>query len=192
MQSVLDACAAGRLRATPVVVISNNSKAYALERGRQAGLAAVHLSSATHPAPEALDQAIAACLREHAVDLVMLVGYMKHIGPAVLRAYRGRILNIHPALLPKFGGEGMYGHHVHEAVLAAGERESGASVHLVDEAYDHGTVLAQRRVPVLAGDTAEMLAARVLAEEHRLLVEVVEGIETGRIALPARVGGEWS
>gem|GEM_PF-277154 len=112
-------------------------------------------------------------LRQHRVDLVVLAGYLKLVPAAVVAEYRDRIINIHPALLPNFGGKGMYGRRVHEAVLASGARESGASVHLVDERYDRGAVLAQARVPVLAGDTPEALAQRVLAEEHRLLPAVV-------------------
>jgi folate-dependent phosphoribosylglycinamide formyltransferase PurN len=103
----------------------------------------------------------------------VLAGYLKLVPSGVIERYRGRILNIHPALLPAFGGPGMYGRHVHEAVLASGAGESGATVHLVDEEYDRGAVLAQARVPVLPGDTPERLAARVLEVEHRLLPAVV-------------------
>jgi phosphoribosylglycinamide formyltransferase 1 len=112
-------------------------------------------------------------LERYSVELVVLAGYLKLVPPEVIAAYRGRILNIHPALLPSFGGKGMFGQRVHEAVLASGATESGATVHLVDEAYDHGAVLAQMRVPVLPGDTADRLARRVLDVEHRLLPAVV-------------------
>jgi phosphoribosylglycinamide formyltransferase 1 len=103
----------------------------------------------------------------------VLAGYVKLIPAEVITAYRGRIINVHPALLPAFGGRGMYGHRVHQAVLASGAQETGATVHLVDEAYDHGASLAQARVPVLPGDTPELLAQRVLEVEHRLLPAVV-------------------
>lgn len=106
-------------------------------------------------------------------DLLVLAGYLRLVPVEVIAAYRGRILNVHPSLLPKFGGRGMYGRHVHEAVLAAGETESGCTVHLVDEVYDGGAPLAQARVPVLHGDTPDTLAARVLVEEHRLLPAVI-------------------
>jgi phosphoribosylglycinamide formyltransferase 1 len=112
-------------------------------------------------------------LERHSVELVVLAGYLKLVPPQVIAAYRGRILNIHPALLPSFGGKGMFGQRVHEAVLASGATESGATVHLVDEVYDHGSVLAQIRVPVLPDDTADRLARRVLEVEHRLLPAVV-------------------
>ena len=112
-------------------------------------------------------------LRRFEADLLVLAGYLKLIPAAVIAAFRGRIINVHPALLPAFGGKGMYGHRVHEAVLASGARESGATVHLVDEVYDHGRILAQARVPVLPDDTPQRLAARVLEVEHRLLPAVV-------------------
>jgi phosphoribosylglycinamide formyltransferase-1 len=112
-------------------------------------------------------------LRRHQVDLVVLAGYLRLVPATVIEAYRDRIINIHPALLPDFGGKGMYGRRVHEAVLASGVRETGASVHLVDERYDRGAVLAQVRVPVLPNDTPEGLAKRVLEVEHRLLPAVV-------------------
>jgi phosphoribosylglycinamide formyltransferase-1 len=128
----------GRLGASVEAVISNNRESGALRRARAAGVRAIHLSSATHPEPTRLDAAMLATLREHAVDTVFLAGYMKKLGPAVLAAYDGRIFNTHPALLPKHGGKGMYGHKVHAAVLAAKETESGASIHLVDADYDTG------------------------------------------------------
>jgi folate-dependent phosphoribosylglycinamide formyltransferase PurN len=107
------------------------------------------------------------------VDLLVLAGYVKLVPPDVVAAYKGRIVNVHPALLPAFGGKGMYGARVHQAVLASGVRETGATVHLVDEIYDHGATLAQARVPVLPGDTPQLLARRVLELEHRLLPAVV-------------------
>jgi len=112
-------------------------------------------------------------LGRHRIELLVLAGYLKLVPSSVIARYRGRIINIHPALLPDFGGQGMYGRRVHQAVLDSGARESGATVHLVDEAYDHGATLAQARVPVLPGDTPERLAERVLQQEHRLLPAVV-------------------
>jgi len=166
MQAVIDHVEAGRLDAEIALVISNNSASGALERARRHGLPWRHLSGRTHPDPDALDTAIRDALREARVDLVILAGYMKRIGPRTLEAFRGRMLNIHPALLPRHGGPGMYGIHPHEAVLAAGDEESGASVHVVTADYDRGPVLRQRCVPVLADDTPNTLQQRVLVEEH--------------------------
>lgn len=174
LQAILEACDSGECPARVALVISNNAGSGALRRARAAGVAWRHLSGATHPDPAALDQAICDAIAEAQTDVVMLAGYMKKLGPLTLRAYAGRILNTHPALLPKFGGPGMYGMHVHRAVLAAGERIAGASVHLVDGEYDTGPVLAQCAVPVLDGDTPEILAERVQASERRLVVEVLK------------------
>jgi phosphoribosylglycinamide formyltransferase-1 len=182
MQAILDACAAGRLDAVPCVAISNNSDSMALQRARNAGISAYHISGATHPG-EAEDREILRVLRRHQVDTVILAGYMKKLGPATLGAYGGRILNIHPALLPKFGGQGMYGRKVHEAVLATGETVTGVTVHVVDELYDHGRILAQRAVAVAPDDTPDTLAARVLAHEHQLYAETLQRIAAGEIRL---------
>jgi formyltetrahydrofolate-dependent phosphoribosylglycinamide formyltransferase len=125
-------------------------------------------------------------LEHHRVDLVVLAGYLRLVPAGVTTRYRDRILNIHPALLPAFGGRGMYGRRVHEAVLASGARESGATVHLVDEEYDRGAILAQARVPVLPGDDPERLAARVLEAEHRLLPAVVLAAAVAGRPVPLR------
>tara|TARA_Y100000310_G_scaffold339841_1_gene433772 strand:+ start:12650 stop:13255 length:606 start_codon:yes stop_codon:yes gene_type:complete len=182
-QSILDACRDGTLAARPVVAISNNSASIALQRARRAGVPTCHLSSKTHPRKEDLDAAILSSLRDREVELVVLVGYMKHLGPATLDHYRGRIINIHPSLLPKYGGQGKYGMHVHEAVLASGDRESGVSIHLVNGEYDAGAVIAQKIVPVEPDDTPESLAARVLTHEHQFLVETLVRIVTKEIDL---------
>jgi phosphoribosylglycinamide formyltransferase-1 len=167
------------------VVISNNSQAEALARARQEGVPAYHVSSKTHPAPGQLDAEILRLLSRHTVELVILAGYLRKLGPQTLQRYQNRIVNIHPALLPKFGGQGMYGLAVHEAVLAAGEKETGVTIHLVDAEYDHGAILAQCRVPVLAGDTVASLAQRVLECEHRFLIETLGRIIAGELALPS-------
>src|SRR5262245_25381484 len=171
LQAVLDAVAEGRLLGRVGVIISNNSDSGALRRAHASGISGVHLSSATHAHPDHLDRAIAETLTGAHVDVVLLAGYMKKLGRGVLEAYGGRILNTHPALLPKFGGTGMYGSRVHEAVLSSGDRETGVTVHLVDADYDSGPVLAQCRVPVLAGDSVTELAARVQARERQFIVE---------------------
>ncbi len=170
LQAVLDACASGDLNVQVALVISNNSGAKALARARAAGIATVHLSSTTHRDPDQLDAAMAQALADADVDWVLLAGYMKKLGPRVLTAYRNRIINTHPALLPKFGGQGFYGTRVHEAVLASGDTETGATVHLVDEEYDAGPVLAQVRVPIHPGDCVADLEERVKEAERKLVV----------------------
>jgi len=182
MQAIIDACKQGQLDAALCVVVSNNSESMALQRARKAGIPAYHISAVTHPGAGE-DSEILRVLRRHGVDTVVLAGYMKQIGPQTLAAYRGRILNIHPALLPKFGGRGMYGKRVHEAVLSAGERVTGVTIHVVDDLYDHGRILAQREVPVREGDTADSLAERVLQEEHRLYSETLRRVAAGEIVL---------
>jgi formyltetrahydrofolate-dependent phosphoribosylglycinamide formyltransferase len=147
-------------------VISNRPTAGALERARRAGVPTTVLKDAADPAE--LHAALADA------QLVVLAGYLKLIHPSLVARFRGRMINIHPALLPDFGGPGMYGHHVHQAVLASGARESGATVHFVEEEFDRGAIIGQERVPVMPGDTPESLAARVLEAEHRLLPRVVQ------------------
>lgn len=150
-----------------VALVLSNRAAAGIDLARQRGIPTLVLADPAdgHEWLEAL--------AAHRIDLIVLAGYLKLVPPAVVARFRGRMINIHPALLPGFGGPGMYGHRVHEAVIASGQRTSGATVHLVDEAYDRGAVLAQERVPVLPNDTPDSLAARVLEVEHRLLPAVV-------------------
>jgi phosphoribosylglycinamide formyltransferase 1 len=166
LEALLRALGPGAL-AEIVLVVSDRPDAAGLLLARDRGIAVEVLSDPCDAA------AWVRLLRRQQTDLVVLAGYLKLVPAPVVEAYRGRIINIHPALLPAYGGKGMYGHRVHEAVLASGARESGATVHLVDEVYDRGAVLAQARVPVLPGDTPGRLAARVLEAEHRLLPAVV-------------------
>ena len=184
LQSLLDAVAHGRIQGRVAVVVGNNGDSGALMRARQAGVLAVHLSSKPNEDPAALDAAIRGILIEADVDVVFLAGYMKKLGPLVLKAFEGRILNTHPALLPRFGGPGMYGDRVFEAVLASGELESGVSIHLVDADYDTGAILRQCRVPVLRGDSLADLKARVQAREKEFVVETLAQIAKGEIRLP--------
>jgi phosphoribosylglycinamide formyltransferase 1 len=165
-----------------VLVISNNSDSGALRYARDHRIPARHLSGRTNHDP---DEAIRAALVEHSADLVMTAGYLKKIGPRTEAEFADRIINVHPALLPRHGGPGMYGGHVHRAVLDAGDAVSGASVHLVSGEYDSGAVLAQAEVPVLPGDTADTLGARVLDAEHTLLPEVVRLLAHDRSAFPS-------
>lgn len=185
LQAILQACREGWLKAVPVVVISNNADSGALVLARNETVPACHLSSKTHADSALLDEAIAATLQQYAVDLVVLAGYMKKIGPVTLQTYHHRIINIHPSLLPAYGGRGMYGMAVHEAVLRDGAKETGVTVHVVEDEYDSGLVLAQRRVPVHPDDTPATLAARVLVTEHTLYVQVLRDIVEGVIRLPS-------
>ena len=181
LQAVMDACVSGALNAAVVAVISNNSGSMALRRAQDAGIGTWHLSGHTHPAPAALDAAICTTLQEARPDWVLLAGYMKKLGPRTLDAFQGRILNVHPALLPKHGGRGFYGRRVHQAVVDAGDAETGATVHLVDADYDTGPVLAQVRVSVAAGDRVEDVEQRVQRAERQLVVDTLAGLICGRL-----------
>ena len=157
-----------------VVVISNNSDAGALALAQAFHIPALHLSQKQFPSKDAFTQAILSALESHGADFIVLAGYMKKIDPAIIRRYRNNIINIHPALLPAFGGQGMYGHYVHEAVIAQRAPVSGATVHIVDEEFDHGSIVLQESIPVDPGDTPETLAEKVLRIEHRILPRAVE------------------
>lgn len=185
VRAFVSACRERRLSSFPAVVISNNADAEVLAFAREAGVPAVHVGGERFRDAVARDRAMLEALRRHQVDLVLLLGYLRLLGPETLGAFSNRILNTHPALLPRHGGQGMFGMRVHEAVLAAGDAETGITVHLVNERYDEGRIVAQCRVPVLSGDTPEGLAARVLEREHSFLVEVVAQLEAGRRSLPS-------
>ena len=178
LQSILDYLASrGDTRAGDVVLVaSDRPDAGALERARRAGIpAAVLKSNRASDGRDALG-----LLREHKVDFIALAGYLRLLPKEMIAEYPSRILNIHPALLPSFGGPGMYGDRVHRAVLQSGARVSGATVHYVDEEYDHGTILAQWPVPVLADDSMQSLAGRVLKVEHVLYPRVIDAVASGR------------
>ncbi len=184
MKAILEAIRAGRLAAVARAAISNNADAPALIHARAFGVPAYHISR-TKLGPSAdVDGEIAATLAAHGVELVVLSGYLRKLGPITLTRFRGRILNIHPGPLPQYGGTGMFGGHVHEAVLAAEERESGIAIHLVDEEYDHGPVLARRAVPIAPGDTPKTLAERVQTLEPEFFVETLRRIAEGTLNLP--------
>jgi phosphoribosylglycinamide formyltransferase-1 len=183
MQAIIDACNSGQLDAVPALVISNNSKSTAMERAHTEGIPCFHLSSVAYPDQVVLDRAMLELLESHRVNLIVLAGYMKKLGPVTLSKYKGRILNIPPSLLPKHGGMGMYGDRVHEAVLEAKDEVTGVTIHLVDENYDTGRIIAQTEVLVQEGDTVESLGKRVLRREHEFYVETLIMIRSGEITL---------
>jgi len=162
------------------LVLSDHAEAGALAYARERDIAAVAIEGGTLGGDRLLAQ-----LRSHRIDLVVLAGYMRLVPEVVVGVYRGRIVNVHPALLPAFGGRGMYRSRVHAAVIAAGSRVSGATVHFVDERYDHGAIIAQWPVPVLSADTPQALAARVLRVEHALYPPAILAVAQSRISLDA-------
>ncbi len=167
LQALLDRSRAAAARYRVALVVSDRSGAGALDRARAAGVPAVVVPVAGED-PAVVAASLLSGLAAHRIDLIALAGYLRLVPAAVVDRYRGRIVNVHPAPLPRFGGAGMYGMRVHEAVLGAGIPVSGPTVHLVDEEYDRGRVLAHEEVPVRPDDTPESLAERVLAVEHRL------------------------
>jgi phosphoribosylglycinamide formyltransferase-1 len=183
MRAIVVACRQGWLAAEPALLISNNRDCGAIAWADLQGIAWQHMSATKLGSDAALDEAMARELKAAQVDLVVLAGYMRKLGPKTLAAYSKRILNVHPALLPHFGGQGMYGKHVHEAVLKSGDQISGVTIHIVDGEYDHGPIVAQSEVPVEAGDTPDTLAARVQAAEQDLYPRVLQSIVSGKIDL---------
>lgn len=173
-ESLAKACRDGRVPGARMrVLVTNKPAVGALARAARLNVESFVIEPKDFPDRNAYYERLAADLLAREVKVVCLAGFLLKVEPGFLRSFPGRVLNIHPALLPKFGGKGMFGHHVHEAVLAAGETESGCTVHVVDDHFDHGPALAQAKVPVFAGDTPETLAARVLIEEHRLYPETL-------------------
>jgi len=185
-QAILNAIQEGLLPARVVLVLSNKGAAGALEIARARSLAAVHLSQKQFPDEGSFSAAMLHVLKEHNVQIVALAGYLKKIPLNVVREYRNRILNIHPALLPSFGGAGMYGHYVHEAVIASGAKLSGATVHLVDEEYDRGPIVLQKAVTVDALDTPETLAEKVLKIEHEIYPLALKAFAENRVTINER------
>ena len=179
LQALIDACAAQSLDAEVVLVVSNNSKSGALRRAAAANIDTLHISTMTHGSEDTANHAIANALADAEADWVLLLGYMKKMGEAILGRFSGRIINTHPALLPNFGGQGFFGRKVHEAVHAAGVSMTGATLHLVGCEYDTGPVIAQIEVPVLAGDDVDAIEQRVKIAERKLLVDTLQRICSG-------------
>lgn len=172
--AILEAIKEDRLKAGVKLLLSNKKEAGALAIAKNHGIPTAVVSKQAFESRDLFVDAILSSLREHGVEFIALAGYMKKIPHEIVSAYKNCIVNIHPALLPLFGGQGMYGHHVHEAVLAQGCKVTGVTVHIVDDVYDHGPIVAQRCVPVEEGDTHESLAARVLKVEHILYAETLQ------------------
>jgi phosphoribosylglycinamide formyltransferase-1 len=183
LQAIIDHIEAGKLNAQIKAVISNNSRAGALERARNHDIPAIHLSHKQFATPEEFDRKLLSVLKENQTDMLVLAGYMKMLSPVIIREYKNRIINIHPALLPSFGGPGMYGVHVHEAVIKSGVKVTGVTVHMVDEVYDHGAIVMQKTVSVMDDDTPESLAERVLKVEHQTYSEALQLFAEERVEI---------
>ena len=188
LQAIIDNCECGRIAGEVVVVISD-VQCGALERARAAGIPEHWLNRHDRerfPSREAFDIALRERLEQHEVQLVCLAGYLRIMTPELVDPFAGRMVNIHPALLPAFGGTGMWGHHVHEAVLDYGCKVSGCTVHFVSLETDGGPIILQRAVPVEEGDTTETLAARILPHEHALYSEAIQLFAEGRLKIEGR------
>jgi len=183
MSAIIDACEQDRISASVEIVLSNNADAKALSIAKEKRINTVYISSQTHTNPEQFDAVMRNTLLKHNVDLIILAGFMKKIGPKVLSEFEGKILNIHPSLLPKYGGKGFYGMNIHRAVVDAGDKESGATIHLVCGDYDDGKILAQETVTLNEEDTPESLAKKILKIEHGLYVKTIQEIIEERIIL---------
>lgn len=172
-QTIIDGCESGAINGVVVGMVSSALKAYALERAKKHGIPVVAIHKSRYENMEACQRARHEAIASFSPDLIVLAGYLGILPPETVARYKNKIVNIHPALLPSFGGQGMYGERVHQAVLARGCKVSGATVHIVDENIDTGEILAQGAVPVLENDTPETLAARVLTIEHDILPKTV-------------------
>ncbi|MBI1249952.1 MAG: phosphoribosylglycinamide formyltransferase [Alphaproteobacteria bacterium] len=181
MRAIIAARDAGTLDAEPVLIVSNKSAAPALAFAASRNITARHIP--TQPDDTAADAALRDALLSAHADLVILSGYLRKLGPQTLAAFENKILNVHPALLPDFGGPGMYGRRVHEAVAASGARQSGATIHVVDAHYDHGPIIAQRAAALAPGDDAAAIERKVTAIEPSLFVETLQRIARGEISL---------
>ncbi len=180
LQSLIDASKAGKLSAEVVLVVSRKANAYGLERAKNEGIDTFVYNPKNYETKEAAHRDLMEMLEEYEVEYIALAGYLKLLPERIVKKFQGRITNIHPALLPRYGGKGMYGHYVHEAVLASGDKETGVTIHLVDEIYDNGRILEQAKVPVLPGDDPDKLAARVLEMEHKIYAEALENLIQGK------------
>jgi phosphoribosylglycinamide formyltransferase-1 len=187
-QAILNAIQRGTVANVQIkVVISNNSSSGILEIARANRIPAVHLSQRLFRSEAEFVDAMLGTLQQHDANFVVLAGYMKQLDPRVIRAFRNRVINVHPALLPKYGGKGMYGMHVHEAVVANHDPISGATVHLVDEDFDHGAIVLQKQVSIEPDDTPEAVAARVLQVEHEIYPQALRLFAEGKVTVTDNV-----
>jgi formyltetrahydrofolate-dependent phosphoribosylglycinamide formyltransferase len=186
MQALIDATRDGRIPGDVALVVSTSPGAPALERAAAAGVSTRLVAAPEYADPEELDAALVAAFEAAGVDLICLAGYMRLLTPAFVRRFAGRMMNVHPGLLPAFGGKGFYGKRVHEAVIESGARFTGVTVHFVDDEYDHGPIILQRVVPVEDDDTPDTVAQRVLIEEHRAYPEAVRLFAEGRLRIEGR------
>ncbi len=187
LQAIIDACKDGRIDGKVAVVVGVKDDAPAMQRARDNDIPAVELRPKAYDSDEEYGKAILGLLAENKVDLICLAGYMRILPLDVVRAYRARIMNTHAALIPAFCGKGMYGEHVHNAVIEYGAKVSGCTIHFVDEQYDTGPIIIQKCVPVEEGDTPEALAARILPLEHQSYVEAVQLFAQGRLRVDGRI-----
>lgn len=183
LQAIIDGCKKAQINATVAVVISNNANSMALQRANNENIPNFHMSAKKYGSEEVLATEIINLLLQYNVDMIFLAGYMRLLHHSILEKYNNRIFNIHPALLPKYGGKGMFGMNVHTAVIKAKEKETGVTIHRVNAEYDSGEIVAQTKVAVMENDTPEVLAERVLHREHEFLVEVISNIVDGKIQL---------
>jgi formyltetrahydrofolate-dependent phosphoribosylglycinamide formyltransferase len=181
LQNLIDRVADGRLVAEIAIVVSNNRDAYGLVRAERAGIPVAVVDRKAYGTREEFSEAMFSACRDYRADLVCLAGFMQLI--VIPEDFAGRVLNIHPALIPAFCGKGYYGHHVHEAVIASGAKVSGCTVHFADNQYDHGPIISQKAVPVLDDDTPETLAERVFQEECEAYPEAIRLVIEGRIRI---------
>ncbi len=172
LQAIIDAIKSNQLKNTEVaIVISNKPNAYALHRAQTEGIKNVFINPSEFNTIQDFDKKIIDVLKTHNIDLIVLAGYTKILSSELINAFNNKIINIHPSLLPLFGGKGMYGQKVHEAVLKSGVKETGCTVHFVTQEVDAGPIILQKKIPVLSSDTIETLSKKVLGEEHSLLIE---------------------
>jgi formyltetrahydrofolate-dependent phosphoribosylglycinamide formyltransferase len=187
MQTIIDACADGRITGKVAVVIGVKDDVPAMERARSQGVPVVTVRPKEFATDEEYGRKLLEVLAEYGVDLICLAGYMRILPLEVVQTFQWRIMNTHAALIPSFCGKGMYGEHVHKAVLEYGVKISGCTIHFVDEQYDTGPIIVQKAVPVEEGDTPETLAARILPNEHRAYVEAIQLFAQGRLRVDGRV-----